>query len=284
MDVYTRRRIKDIVGRLLIALVGLAALFPLFHIFISIAYNGVKVIATSGIVEFLTRTPNPASPHNPGGIGPALAGSLALAVVATAIAIPIALNAAIFISEFRGSPASRFALLLSLLLVEFPTIIVGLYVYAVVVEPMKRFSLLAGSIALALVMLPYVVTQASEALRQIPRDLREAAYSLGLPRLKTVYRLMLGIARRGILVGVLIGLAKALGETAPLLFTVYGAFNTYPTSLLDPGAAVPLLIYIYAQQPGEGYQAIAWGAAFILLVMVTGIVLVAKKLVPRVHL
>jgi len=284
VDVYTRRRIKDVVGRLLIALVGLAALFPLFHIFISIAYNGVKVIATSGIVEFLTRTPNPASPHNPGGIGPALAGSLVLAVVATAIAIPIALNAAIFISEFRGSPASRFALLLSLLLVEFPTIIVGLYVYAVVVEPMKRFSLLAGSIALALVMLPYVVTQASEALRQIPRDLREAAYSLGLPRLKTVYRLMLGIARRGILVGVLIGLAKALGETAPLLFTVYGAFNTYPTSLLDPGAAVPLLIYIYAQQPGEGYQAIAWGAAFILLVMVTGIVLVAKKLVPRVHL
>ena len=284
MDVYTRRRIKDVVGRLLIALVGLAALFPLFHIFISIAYNGVKVIATSGIVEFLTGTPNPASPHNPGGIGPALAGSLVLAVVATAIAIPIALNAAIFISEFRGSPASRFALLLSLLLVEFPTIIVGLYVYAVVVEPMKRFSLLAGSIALALVMLPYVVTQASEALRQIPRDLREAAYSLGLPRLKTVYRLMLGIARRGILVGVLIGLAKALGETAPLLFTVYGAFNTYPTSLLDPGAAVPLLIYIYAQQPGEGYQALAWGAAFILLVMVTGIVLVAKKLVPRVHL
>ena len=284
MGMYMRRRIIDVVGRLLIALVGLAALFPLFHIFASIAYNGVKVIAASGIVEFLTGTPNPANPHNPGGIGPALVGSLILAVVAIAIAIPIALNAAIFISEFRGSSASRFALLLSLLLVEFPTILVGLYVYAVVVEPMKRFSLLAGSIALALVMLPYVVTQASEALRQIPRDLREAAYSLGLSRLKTVYRLMLGIARRGILVGALIGLAKALGETAPLLFTVYGAFNTYPQTILDPGAAVPLLIYIYAQQPGEGYQALAWGAAFILLVMVTSIVLIAKKLVPRVHL
>jgi len=95
---------------------------------------------------------------------------------------------------------------------------------------------------------------------------------------------MLGMARRGILVGILIGLAKALGETAPLLFTVYGAFNTYPQSILDPGAAIPLLIYVYAQQPGEGYQALAWGAAFILLVMVTSIVLVAKKLVPRVHL
>ena len=281
---YTRRKIKDAVGRLLIALIGLFALFPLLHIFISIAYNGVRVIVATGVVEFLTSIPNPVNPGNPGGIGPAILGSLVLAVMATAIAIPIALNTAIFVSEFRGSPASRLTILLSLLLVEFPTILVGLFVYAVVVEPMKRFSLLAGSIALALVMLPYVVTQASEALRQIPRDLREAAYSLGLSRLKTVYRLMLGIARRGILVGALIGLAKALGETAPLLFTVYGAFNTYPQTILDPGAAVPLLIYIYAQQPGEGYQALAWGAAFILLVMVTSIVLIAKKLVPRVHL
>jgi len=284
VDVYTRRKIKDALGRFLIALIGLVALFPLFHIFFSIAYNGVKVIAASGIVEFLTGIPNPTNPRSPGGIGPALLGSIVLAVVATAIAIPIALNAAIFVSEFRGSPASRFTLLLSLLLVEFPTILVGLFVYAVVVEPLKGFSLLAGSIALALVMLPYVVAQASEALRQIPRDLREAAYSLGLSRLKTVYRLMLGMARRGILVGVLIGLAKALGETAPLLFTVYGAFNTYPQTILDPGAAIPLLIYIYAQQPGEGYRELAWGAAFILLVMVTSIVLVAKKLVQRVHL
>ena len=281
---YTRRKIKDAVGRLLIALIGLFALFPLLHIFISIAYNGVRVIVATGVVEFLTSIPNPVNPGNPGGIGPAILGSLVLAVMATAIAIPIALNTAIFVSEFRGSPASRLTILLSLLLVEFPTILVGLFVYAVVVEPMKRFSLLAGSIALALVMLPYIVAQASEALRQIPRDLREAAYSLGLSRLKTVYRLMLGMTRRGILVGVLIGLAKALGETAPLLFTVYGAFNTYPQSILDPGAAIPLLIYIYAQQPGEGYQALAWGAAFILLVMVTSIVLAAKKLVPRVHL
>jgi len=281
---YTRRKIKDAVGRLLIALIGLFALFPLLHIFISIAYNGVRVIVATGVVEFLTSIPNPVNPGNPGGIGPAILGSLVLAVMATAIAIPIALNTAIFVSEFRGSPASRLTILLSLLLVEFPTILVGLFVYAVVVEPMKRFSLLAGSIALALVMLPYIVAQASEALRQIPRDLREAAYSLGLSRLKTVYRLMLGMTRRGILVGVLIGLAKALGETAPLLFTVYGAFNTYPQSILDPGAAIPLLIYIYAQQPGEGYQALAWGAAFILLVMVTSIVLVAKKLVPRVYL
>jgi len=284
VDVYTRRKIKDVVGRLLIALIGLFALTPLFHILISITYNGVRVIAATGVIEFLTGIPNPANPSNPGGIGPAILGSLVLAAMATIIAIPIALNTAIFVSEFRGSPASRFTILLSLLLVEFPTILVGLFVYAVVVEPMRRFSLLAGSIALALVMLPYVVAQASEALRQIPRDLREAAYSLGLSRLKTVYRLMLGMARRGILVGILIGLAKALGETAPLLFTVYGAFNTYPQSILDPGAAIPLLIYVYAQQPGEGYQALAWGAAFILLVMVTSIVLVAKKLVPRVHL
>ncbi|NOZ88376.1 MAG: phosphate ABC transporter permease PstA [Crenarchaeota archaeon] len=287
-----RRRLLDRLGLAVLAGLAGAALLPLLHILYTVAVNGAAAIARSGLVEFLTAPPRPLDPENPGGIGPALLGSLWLIALSAAIGVPLAVFAGVFIAEFRRAGLSRLVLLLSLLLVEFPTILVGLYVYTVYVLPRQRatggvgegYSLLAGALALALVMMPYVAVQVSEALRGVPRELREAAFSLGASRLKTVYRVLLGVARRGILVGVLIGLAKAAGETAPLLFTIGGGFEAYPRSPLQHGGAVPLLIYEYIQQAQPGYHQLAWGASLVLLALVSGIMLASRLLVRRVRL
>ncbi|NPA05304.1 MAG: phosphate ABC transporter permease PstA [Crenarchaeota archaeon] len=281
VHVAPTRRLKNILGlAAILALAGIA-LLPLIHITVTVIAQGASTIAKTGLLEFLTGTPHPMNPRNPGGIGPAIEGTLIILALSLCITIPIALNTSIFIAEFKGTPISRTALLLSLLLVEFPTILVGLYIYSTVVEPMHRFSLLAGALAVSIVMLPYMVVEMSEALKSIPRELREAAYSLGASRFKTVYRILLGAAKRGILAGVLLGAAKAVGETAPLLFTLYGAFNTYPHSILDPGAAVSLLIYEYAWQPTPGFRELAWGAALVLMAMVALLIAAARILAGR---
>ncbi len=275
------RRVKNALGLAVLVALACIALLPLLHIAVSVFAQGASTIMKSGLPEFLLGTPHPMNPADPGGIGPALEGTLIILALSLCITIPVALNTSIFIAEFKGTGISRAALLLSLLLVEFPTILVGLYIYSVVVEPMHRFSLLAGALAVSIVMLPYMVVEMSEALKSIPRELREAAYSLGASRFKTVYRILLGAAKRGILAGILLGAAKAVGETAPLLFTLYGAFNTYPRSILDPGAAVSLLIYEYAWQPSPGFRELAWGAALVLLVMVGVLVAVARMIGGR---
>ncbi|WP_219336907.1 phosphate ABC transporter permease PstA [Pyrodictium delaneyi] len=283
-SIESRRRLANILGLAILALLALLAVAPLAHIIYTVIVNGANVIAKVGLFDFLTSPPRPQNPQNPGGIGPVLLGSAMLIALASAIGVSLALVAGVFVAEFRRAGISRLVLILSLLLVEFPTILVGLYIYATIVQPMGTYSMLAGALALSLVMMPYVAVQVSEALRGVPQDLREAAFSLGISRLKAVYRIILGIARRGILVGILIGVAKVAGETAPLLFTIGGAFNKPPTSLTEPGGAVPLLIYEFIQQPGPGYHELAWGASLILLTIVFSIMVIARLLVKGVRL
>jgi phosphate transport system permease protein len=278
------RKAKNLLGMGLLAALAAAALLPLLHIVAVVALNGYQAIARSGLVGFLTEPPNPLDPQHPGGIGPALAGTALLVALSTAMAVALAIPAGVFIAEFRRAGISRLTLMLALILVEFPTVLVGLYIYATEVRYVGRYNMLAGALALAIVILPYMAVQVSEALRHVPQELREAAFSLGSSRLKTVYRVLLSIARRGVLVGVLIGMAKAAGETAPLLFTIGGFFETPPHGLLDRGGAVSLLIYDYAQQSLPGYHLLAWGAALVLLVIVSAIMVAARLLVKEVRL
>ena len=175
-------------------------------------------------------------------------------------------------------------MMLTLILVEFPTVLVGLTIYATEVKWVGHYNMLAGALALAIVVLPYMAVHVSEALRGIPRDLREAAFSVAASRMKAVYRILVGVARRGILVGVLMGLAKAAGETAPLLFTIGGYFQVPPQGLTGPGGAVSLLIYSYAQQALPGYRLLAWGAALVLMAIVFAVMIAARLLVREVRL
>jgi phosphate transport system permease protein len=279
------RRLTNIAGVSLLVLGAILAVAPLLHIVAVIAVKGARAIWSIGLGTFLTETPHPFSPGSPGGIGPALLGTVELATLTAALTTLLGLPTAVLVSEFRGSMLSRATTLLALTLVEFPTILVGLTVYAVMVDHLVgRYNMLAGALALSLVILPYVVVQSSEALRQVPRSVREAAYSLGAPRTTTVYSLIAPVARRGILVGLLVGLARAAGETAPLLFTIGGAYGGYHACLLEEGGAVPLLIYQFIQMPYTAAHELAWGASLILLVIVVAIMLVARILVREVKI
>jgi len=278
------RRTLSALGISLLILGAILAVAPLLHAIAVVTVKGARAIWSIGLKTFLTETPHPFSPESPGGVGPALLGTLELVAITAALTTLLGLPAAVLISEFRGSILSRATTLLALTLVEFPTILVGLTVYAVMVDHLVgHYNMLAGALALSLIILPYVTVQSSEALRQVPRSVREAAYSLGAPRATTVYSLIAPVARRGILVGILVGLARAVGETAPLLFTIGGAYGGYHACLLQEGGAVPLLIYQFIQMPYEAAHELAWGAGFILLIIVIAIMLVARILVREVR-
>jgi phosphate transport system permease protein len=216
--------------------------------------------------EFLTTLPKPPGEAG-GGIANALVGSFIVVTLAAVIAVPISLGAAIFINEFPSRSLGSSVRFLAEVLTGVPSIVVGLFAYALVVEPMGKFSGYAGSVAYAVIMIPIVLISTQEALRRVPPHLREASLALGVPRWRTILWVVLPVASRALLTGVLLAVARALGEAAPMLFTAFGN----PFWNLDPGkpmATVPHLIYIYATGPYEDWHDKAWGASFVLLVVV----------------
>ncbi len=259
------RILKDRIFLLGIIILSLLAILPLFHILLTIFIKGFPVLIKGGI-EFLTGTLPPPG-HELGGIGPAIIGTFILVTLSSMLGIPIAIMAGIFAYEYPNSFIGRATRLLLQIMMEFPTILVGLFSMFILVTPMGTYSAIAGAFALAIIMMPYVAISTEESLREVPKDYKEAAYSLGLTRFQVIFKVMVRIARRGILTGILIGIAKAAGETAPLLFTIGGSTRVYFEGLDKPIGAIPLLIYNLVQQPYENYHQIAWGAALVLLLI-----------------
>ncbi len=235
-----------------LAVIGVA---PVLHVIGTVVVKGVEAYATYG-----SKLLEP-----PATVLPGLVGSALLSVSATLLGVPLAIGAAFFVTEFPDTIVSRVVRVVSKSLLEVPTVLLGMLVYVVMVVPFKGFSLLAGSVALALVMLPYVMVHVEHALEAVPQVYREAGLSLGMTRGQVLLGVVAGIARRGIASGILMGFARAMGETAPLLFTIGASRSTLPCSLLDPGDAVPLAIFHYAQMPQPIYHAAAWFGALILV-------------------
>ncbi len=279
MDV---REVKERVFLVLVVILSIAAVLPVFHVFLSVIWNGFGVIMEAG-PNFLLDVP-PAPNAGLGGIAPSLAGTLLLAVLSSLLGIPLSLFAAIFAVEFPDNPLAKMVRVLSKALLEIPSVVVGMLVYAILVVPMGRFSMLAGSLALAIMMIPYVTTYVEQALEGVPFTYREAGFALGLSRPKVVFEIMVGIARRGILTGMLIGFAKVLGETAPLLFTLGRDRYNIPLGPLDYGDSISLLIFDYAQTPYANMHQVAWGAALVLTVMFLIIFLISRKFTEEVFL
>jgi phosphate transport system permease protein len=216
--------------------------------------------------EFLTALPKPPG-ETGGGIANALVGSLIVVMLAATIAVPISLGAAIFINEFPSPRLGSSVRFLAEVLTGVPSIVVGLFAYALVVQPMGKFSGYAGAVAYAVIMIPIVLISTQEALRRVPPHLREASLALGVPRWRTILWVVLPVASRALLTGILLAISRALGEAAPMLFTAFGN----PFWNLDPAkpmATVPHLIYTYATGPYEDWHNKAWGASFVLLIVV----------------
>ena len=237
-------------------------------VFFLVAILGYVIIngASSINWDFLTALPVPAG-ESGGGIANALVGSLLIVIVASVMALPIGIGAAVFINEFPSHGAGRTIRFLAEVLTGVPSIVVGLFAYSMVVKPWGGFSAFAGSVSYAFIMVPIILISAHEALRLVPDSLREASLALGVPKWRTIVGVVLPVSSRALITGVVLATSRALGEAAPMMFTAFGN-SFWNLNMAKPMATVPLLIYTYATGPYEDWHRKAWAASFVLLMVV----------------
>ncbi len=262
------RLIKDKIFSGLIFSLTFLSLLPLFAILFILVKKGIGVLG----VKFLISLPAP--PPDAGGILNAITGSLMLVSIAVAVSVPFGIIAGLFLAEVK-SEFSRMLRILVNVLQGLPSIVMGIIAYLWVVKPMGGFSALSGGIALGIMMLPMVIKSTEETVKLIPNSLREASYALGADYLTTVFKVILPSGAAGILNGILMGISRIAGETAPLLFTAFGNpfLNLNPIKPVD---SLPLVIFNYAMSPYESWHNAAWGASLVLLVFILFINVLVK--------
>jgi phosphate transport system permease protein len=254
---------------------SLIAVIPLLLILAFVIVRGASSINW----QFLTELPRPIGEPG-GGISNAIVGTLLLVLIATAVAVPLGVLAGIFLAERGKSRLGTVARISVETLMGVPSIVLGIVAYVWIVQPMRQFSALSGGLALAMIMLPVITLSTEETLLMIPVSLREAALALGVSYTRTVLRVILPAGMSGIVTGILLAVARGMGETAPLLFTAFG--NPFMgVNILKPMASLPHTIFYYATSPYPEWQTLAWGASFVLLVMVLTLNIVTKLVTSR---
>ncbi len=275
---YRARKRFNVVALTLSLLAMGFGLFWLAWILVETIRLGVGGLALSVFTEM---TPPPLAES--GGLANAIFGSVVMVALATALGTPIGVLAGIYLGEYGqktwlGS-AVRF---INDILLSAPSIVIGLFIYAVVVAPLKGFSGYAGVLALALIVIPVVIRTTENMLSLIPNALREAAYALGTPKWKVIYSVTLKAARAGVITGILLALARIAGETAPLLFTALS--NQFWTSdLTQPMASLPVTIFKFAMSPYENWQKLAWAGVFLITLGVLALNILARALFKNKH-
>jgi phosphate transport system permease protein len=269
--VFARRKIVNKVA-LTLSLAAMAfGLFWLIWILVTTVSLGFAGLTMH---TFTAMTPSPNS--DDGGLANAIAGSLLMVVMATLIGTPIGVLAGIYLAEYGGNgwlaSITRF---INDILLSAPSIVIGLFVYAIYVAHMKSFSGFAGVIALALLVVPVVVRTTENMLKLIPNTLREAAFALGTPRWKVIMSITLKSARAGVVTGVLLAVARISGETAPLLFTALSN-QFWSLDLGQPMANLPVTIFKFAMSPFKNWQDLAWAGVLIITVGVLGLNIFAR--------
>ena len=275
MNRRTLRRLRSniMVGLMVAAVV--VAVVPLFLILASLIARGAGSLS----LAFFTHNPVPAG-ETGGGVLHAIVGTLMIVGMAALVGIPIGLGAGIHCAEYPGSKVSTVTRFVADVLNGTPSIVVGVFAWTFVVAKQKHYSGLAGSIALAILMIPMVMRTSEELIRLVPGTLREAALALGYSRWRTTLSIMVRTALPGLATGSLLAVARVAGETAPLLFTALGNqfLNFDPTA---PMAALPLVVYVYATGPYEEWHQMAWAAALVLILVVLVLSIVARIVTRR---
>jgi len=260
-----RRALRRLVSNAMVGLmIGavLVALLPLFLILIDLIAKGAGSLS----VDFFTRTPAPAG-ETGGGVSHAIVGTLIIVGTASLIGLPIGIAAGIYCAEYPGSRLTWITRFVADVMNGTPSIVVGVFAWAWIVATQKHFSALAGSAALAMLMIPMVLRTTEEMIKLVPNSLREAALALGYPRWRTSLSIVVRTTLPGIVTGSLLAVARIAGETAPLLFTALG--SQYLSFDLDqPMAALPLTVFTYATGPYEEWHRYAWAAALVLILVV----------------
>jgi phosphate transport system permease protein len=249
-------------NRFFMALLGLATLIavvPLFSVFIYVFRKGLPALN----LDFFTRLPAPVGELG-GGMGNAVLGTLILVALAGAIGIPIGIACGVYLSEYDSGKIAASLRFTIDLLASVPSIIVGLFAYALIVVPTRHFSAYAGGFALSVIMIPTIGRSTEELLKLVPTHIREAGLALGISRWKVIIRVVLRGSLSGIATAVMLAVGRAAGETAPLLFTALNS-RYWPHGLNQPISSLPVQIYTYAISPYEDWQKQAWAGALLLL-------------------
>lgn len=254
----------------LLLLAALAALVPLFSVLGYVIWNGAGYLNW----DFFSKLPKPVG-ETGGGMANALAGTCTLVATASLIGVPWGVAAGVFLSEYGDGKLGTIVRFATDMLASVPSIVIGLFVYALIVVPMGGFSAMAGGVALAIIMIPIVARSTEEIVRLVPVHIREAGLALGLSRWKVILRIVLRGCVSGITTGVMLAVARVAGETAPLLLTSLN--NQYwNLSLTGPIASLPVQIYSYAISPFDEWHGLAWAGALLLVLMVFVVNVVAR--------
>jgi phosphate transport system permease protein len=272
------RRTKNRIATILMVVAFVIVIIPLGFVLVTVITKGAAAISWS----FLTSSIPPAVlPANFGGIGPAVLGTLLIVGLATVIAVPLGILGAIYLNEYGGKgPLARFIGFMADVMTGVPSIIMGLFIFSIWVLHFG-YSGLAGALALGCLMLPVVIRSTYEMLRLVPTALREGAYALGATKARVTITVVLPAALGGIVSGALLAVARAAGETAPLLFTILTVSAANPNVFSGPNTSLPSQIFVNATQPYTGAQARGWGAALTLIAIAFIVMIVARIVTAR---
>ena len=273
-----RRAIRRLVSNAMVGLMVLAvlvALLPLFLILFDLVVKGAGSLSA----DFFTRTPAPAG-ESGGGVAHAIVGTLIIVGTASLIGLPIGIAAGIYCAEYPGSRLTWLTRFVADVMNGTPSIVVGVFAWAWIVATQKHFSALAGSAALAMLMVPMVLRTTEEMIKLVPNSLREAALALGYPRWRSSLAIVVRTTLPGIVTGSLLAVARIAGETAPLLFTALGS-QYLSLDINQPMAALPLTVFTYATGPYEEWHRYAWAAALVLILVVFVLSLGARLAIGR---
>ena len=270
-----RRRLSNWIALGSITLAALIVTVPLFLILGTVVVRGLGTFNWA----FLTQIPKPIGEEG-GGMGNAILGSVLLLGFASLIGVPLGIGAGIFLAEYGRNKFGNIVRFTADVLNGVPSVVIGMTAWALVVVPQGHFSLLSGSVALGIMMIPVISRTTEEVLLLVPQSIREAALGLGIPKWRTILSVVLRSASAGIVTSVMLAFARIAGESAPLMFTAFGN-EFWSSNPNQPVAALPLQIYKYAIQPYEQAHAQAWTAALVLISMIVLTVVFVRFIVSR---
>jgi phosphate transport system permease protein len=274
------RTLIDFLLNLLVTAMTLASLVPLFSVIVMLFWRGGQRL---GLALFTQLPPAPLEAG--GGFGNAIIGTLIIVAIAVVASVPIGLLTAIYLAETGESRLSEIVRFCAKVLTGFPSILAGVFAYGVIVLTTGGFSAFAGAVALSILMLPTIILTAEDAIRMVPRRMKDAAIGMGATPTQVVWMVLLPTALPGILTGVMLAVARAAGETAPLLFTAlfsnYWLWSRGHLNLKQPTASLAVLIYNVASMPVRNQVELAWAAALVLVLMVLAANLIGQSLSSR---
>jgi phosphate transport system permease protein len=269
---------RNIVNNIMLTLAGFCAFLTVSSLFLILAYlvyNGGKSVN----IDFFTKLPL-APGQEGGGMANAIVGSAKIVALASLIGLPIGFFTGVYLAEFGGKTMAFLIRYVADLLNGIPSIVIGICAWTLVVVPMRKFSALAGSLALSLMLIPITARSTEQFLLEVPRAMREGALALGANKWKTIATVIVPAARKGIMTGMILGIARISGETAPLLFTALN--NQYWSSgFTQPTATLPVMIFLNAVAPYEDAHRQAWAAGLVLLVLVLVANIAARMVISR---